>query len=600
MNSGEGLTHGLIWVEGGQVRVKNPGPGGKPATILPCPNVEIMASGRKIASEEPVGETTPLQIHFPEKQPTVAYVVKIAHGGLEASVTLQTRDGSKYALKDVPPAETLVLQYSTSPVPAAPSVESLLEAVKQKGVVLGIDTQACNDACAHPPAGPFVVARGEPFIPGKDGEIQFLVPMERIVDLPPDELQIDFRETVKRPDVKAGQVIAVKRDPVPGTPGKSVTGATLPPPRPRDPHFRPGKGVEIKQDQPGLQSAVATISGCPMFAEGSGVTSVEPVFTYKGDIDLSSGNMRSSGGLNIIGQVTEGMKVECEGNQDISGTVTGAALKAWGSIKVRGNIFQSTVSAGKDSTWTRTMDSLLRDVEEAIEGIVTVEAEVKEVMERQASGAEISPADEQFLDQDMHLERFRTLVVSLSALYKENLKLFPKEIADEIRVSRESLSAHGIGIFEKTHMIAGQLANPRLWVSQELLKGKSDVAFPYAQSSTIEASRDIIVTGQGVYYCTMIAGRVIKVSGSPGLVRGGEARARELVQVNAAGGQGAAPTLLAVSSEGKILAQTIYPNTIISVGRRSFRTENTIEAVKASMQGGRLVIVTSTGSMEIQ
>ena len=70
--------------------------------------------------------------------------------------------------------------------------------------------------------------------------------------------------------------------------------------------------------------------------------------------------------------------------------------------------------------------------------------------------------------------------------------------------------------------------------------------------------------------------------------------------MNTAGGQGAAPTLLAVDSEGKIMAQTILPNTILTVGRRSFRTENTLEAVKASMQNGRLLIVTATGSIEVQ
>ncbi len=599
MNGGEEITHGKAWVEGGRVCVENPGPGGKPAVIVPCPGVEILISGRKVTREEPLADTTPVQIHFPDEQPTVSYQVQIAQGGLEAQVTMFMRDGLKYSLKDVPPSGSLLIQFTSAPVPAVPNIQSMLEALKDKGVVHGVDMTACQEACAHPSANAFVAARGEPFIPGTDGEIQFLVPMERIVDLPPDQLQIDFRETVKLPDVKAGQVIAVKREPVQGTPGKSVLGGVIPPPRCKDPLFRAGKGVEIKQEHEGFQSAVAQVSGSPLFAEESGVISVEPVLTYKGDVDLASGNMRSSGSLNILGQVTEGMKVECEGNQEIAGTVTGATLKAWGSIKVRGNVFKSTVTAGKDSTWVRTMDALFNEIDEAADAVLVTEAQIKDLMARKESG-ELLEGDAQLLNEENHLERFRRLVLALAALYKENLMLFPKEIAEKVTGTRDLLSGFGTGIFEKTHAIVGALGEAKTWIAQELLKGKSDVALPYAQSSTVEASRDILVTGQGAFYCTMIAGRAIKVIGSPGLVRGGEVRARELVQVNSAGGQGAAPTVLAVSSEGKIQAQTIFPNTVITVGRLSFRTENTLQAVKAAMQNGRLLVVTASGSIEVQ
>ncbi|MGE5579133.1 MAG: DUF342 domain-containing protein [Bacillota bacterium] len=599
MNSGEEVIHGKAWVKDGQIQVQNPGPGGKPAVIVPCPNVEILVSGRKITQPEPLAETTPVQVHFSDEQPTVSYQVQIGQGGLEAQVTMFMRDGLKHSLADCPPTESLLIQYTTSPVKASPTVENLLEAMKEKGVVHGVDMDACNKACANPTSVAFVAARGEPFIPGRDGEIQFLVPMERVVDLPADELQIDFRETVKLPDVKAGQVIAIKREPVPGTPGKSVTGAVLPPPKCKDPHFRAGKGVEIKTEKEGVQSAVATVAGCPMFAEESGVISVENILTCKGDVNLSSGNLRSSGSINVYGHVHEGMKVECEGNQEISGTVTGATLKAWGSIIVRGNVFKSTVTAGKDSSWVRTMDGLFADIDEAATGVLAAEEQLRDVLARKESG-QMTESDALLLNDESHVERFRRLVLALAALYKENLMLFPKEIADQVRGTRDLLSGFGTGVFDKTRAIVAGLNDARTWIAMELMKGKSDVAVPYVQSSTIEASRDIIVSGQGAFYATLIAGRAIKVSGSPGLVRGGEAKARELIQVNTAGGQGAAPTLLTVPPEGKIQGQTILPNTVLKVGPLSFRTENTLQAVKASLQNGRLVVVTATGSIEVQ
>ena len=601
MDSGVGPAGGRVWVENGEVRVKDPAPGGESATVLPCPNIEILVSGREITREESIAETTPIRVRMPDRQPAVGYKVQIARGGLEATVAMTLKDGLKYSLVDVPPSERLRVQYTTSPVRASPDLRDILEALNGKGVVNGIDEHACAEACQHPGLLPFVAAAGKPFVAGRDGEIQFLMPMERIVDLPLDVLQIDFREIVKMPDVKAGQVIAVKREPVPGTPGKSVTGASIPAPRPRDPRFRPGKGVEMsKSPESGLPAAVATTSGCPMFSEESGVVSVEPVTTYRGDVDLSSGNARSSGGLNILGSVTEGMKVECEGNQEIAGQVTGARLIAWGSIRIRDNVFKSTVSAGKDSPWVRTMDAILRDIEESVDDVLALEAQLKDVTERKDAGEKLTEADDQVLDEQAHVERFRKMVLMLAVLYKENLRSFPKEIAEKVRSTRDILSGFGTGIFEKTRAIADVLSTARIWIAQELFKGKADVTLPYAQSSTIVASRDIIVSGQGAFYCNLVAGRAVRVVGSPGLVRGGEARARELVQVNAAGGQGAAPTVLAVSREGMIQAQTVYQNTVLTVGRLSFRTENALAAVKASIQANKMLIATATGPIEVQ
>lgn len=599
MSSGDPPTHGKIWVENGKIRVKNPEPGGQPAAILPCSDAEILVSGRKVFGEEPVIDTTPIQIHPPEQVPTVEYGVQVATNGLEATVTILAREGLKYTLIDTEPADRLVPKFRTSSVPGVANLEDLLAALAAKGVVVGINKHVCAEACRDPKPAPFVAAVGEPFVPGKDGDVQFLVPMERIVDLPLDKLQVDFRETVKMPDAKIGQAIAIKRDPIPGTPGKSVTGAVLPAPRCKDPHFRAGKGVEIKTDGP-IKTAVALVAGCPMFSEESGVVAVEPVMTYKGDVDLSSGNVRSSGSLNILGSVTDGMKVECEGNLDVGGQVTGAAVKCWGTIHARGNVFKSTITAGKDSSWVRTMDNLFKSVEEAAEAVLAAEAQMKEVMDRKAAGEELTGGDLLILQDESYIERFRRLVTTLGAVYKENLQPFPKPIAEKVRGTRDILGGFGTGIFEKTHAISEAFAEPRIWVVQELLKGKSDVTIPYGQSSTIEASRDIVVTGQGAFYCNLIAGRAVKIIGSPGLMRGGEAKARELIQINAAGGQGAAPTVLSVSREGKIQAQMVHPNTILSIGRFSYRTENTFEAVKAMIQGDRMLVITASGSIEVQ
>lgn len=593
----EGDVNGIAWVKDGRIGVRDPKPGGKPAYISPHKDVEMFVSGRRISTEEPLSSSSNVEVRLPSQEPFVNYHVEIVKGGLEAQARLEIHEGFRTHLVDKPPTNRLELETRTEPIKIAPDPERLMEAIREAGVEFGIDREAVESCRERSNRYPFVVARGKPPVPGKDGEIRFLVPLERIVDLPADVLQIDFRDVAKFPDVKQGQAIAIKTHPVPGSPGKAVNGSAIPPSSPKDPKFRAGKGVEF-QERDGSTVAVAAVSGFPVFAEDSGTVSVDPVFTHRGDVDMASGNIRTSGSVCVLGQVTEGMRVESEGNQEISGAVTEAVVRAGGSVRISGNVFKSTVIAGKDTTWVRKMDDLLRSVEDRAEAILSLEDMYREALERKEAGTP-ELGDDAVLDELAQIERFRNLALAVSALLKENLSEFPGDIAAQVKETREMLSSAGADIFERAHGISRLLADARAFIDSELLSGKSDVVLPYAQSSTIEASRDVTITGQGAFYCTILAGRAVKTSGSPGLLRSGEVRARELIQVNAAGGQGAAPTVLAVGIDGKILVNTVYPNTVLTVGPQSYRTEETLKSVKASLVEGRLVVATAMGPIEV-
>ena len=241
MNGGEGAENGRAWVKDGKVCVKNPGPGGRPATILPVKDIEIIVSGRKITAEEQITESSTIQVNLPHRSPSLRYLVEIIKGGLEAQARFDIQEGLKYKLIDQDPTERLVLRYETESEMPVPSPRELIEVMREAGIEYGIDRSAISAGCERANNDPFIVARGKPYVPGTDGEVEFVVPLERIVDLPADVLQVDFRETVKLPDVKQGQTIAVKKPPVPGTAGVAVTGASIPPPRPRIPFFEPAR-----------------------------------------------------------------------------------------------------------------------------------------------------------------------------------------------------------------------------------------------------------------------------------------------------------------------------------------------------------------------
>lgn len=590
---------GLAWVENGKLKVKNPGPGGAPAKIIPSDGVEVFVEGVKITGETEVTESSNVIIRPVEQPPHVSFKFQITPDDLEAYVMLEVIDGVRYKVKDTEPSHRLELDVESEPIPACVDPQEIIQGAEKAGIRFGLDTQACHKVSVEKPSKPVLIASGVPATPGQDGKLEFAVPLEKVVELPLDEIQVDFRSSVKIPDVKAGQTIAVKTPPKPGLPGKGVSGKAIPPKKPRDPRLRAGKGVELKQEGD-FVLAVATTSGWPRYNEASGIVEVDEVYYHRGDVDLSSGNLKTSGSIEVAGNVFEGMRVESEGNQTISGTVTDAELIAWGNITVRGNVFKSRISAGKDVKWLHRWNDLLANVEESLVRIMEIKALDRRLAEEaQDAAGNAAVADIKISDSEVLFDYFRQLIVSLSALYKEDLSQLPNDIIQRILGTREKIAGPRGDVYQRAQSIEGDINYVRAWIEYEFSKGESDVIVPYVQSSTIEASRDIVVTGQGALYSNLSAGRAVKVVGSPGIVRGGEVSAAELIHVNQAGSQGSAATVLRVSEKGKIIAGTIYPNTTLILGRLKARTENLLESVEIRIVDERLVISSRSGVVEM-
>lgn len=598
--SNENSSNGLVWVEKGEIRVKDPGTDGLPAKIRPVVGVDVFVSGTKVSAETVVTESCEITLRPVKEPPVASCKVQVTKGDLEAYLLLELQDGICYKLKDSPPSMNLQLEAESQVIPASIEPESVIEAANKSGIEFGLDVEACHRACQEKPKGPVLIAKGRPGVQGTDGKLEFLVSLDKVIDLPLDEMQVDFRSSVKIPDVKVGQAIAAKTPPLPGVPGKGVTGKILHLGKPKDHRLKAGRGVELKQEGC-LVLAIATASGWPKYNETSGIVEVDEVYFHRGNVDLASGNIKASGSIEISGNVIEGMKVECEGNQSISGTVTDAELRAWGSIVVKGNIFKSNISVGKDARWIHKWNNLLANIEGHVERILEIEAQNKRLAEVEVStdSDDNTGSELQVYDSEVLFEYFRQLIMALGRLYKEDLSSLPDEIAESILATRNRIAGISGDVFQRTHAICGDINHVRVWMDYELSKGEADVILPYVQSSTIEASRDIIITGQGALYSNLSAGRAVKAQGSPGIVRGGEIVASELIQVNRAGSRGSAATVLRVSKSGKIVAGTVYPNTTLVLGRIRAKTENLLESAKIYVRDNRLVISSSTGVTEV-
>lgn len=211
------------------------------------------------------------------------------------------------------------------------SAEDIIRILKENQVVYGIKEDRIYRFAEKPTQiDNFLVAEGTPAVPGKDAEIIYHFEKKKeSVGTQREDGSIDFFNLGLITNVNAGQVLVTKKEPVPGIPGKTVTGEVIEPPVPRNRELPGGKNVEKRDDN----TLVATIAG-QVVVEGNRI-SVLPVYEVNGDVDLSTGNIEFVGNVLVKGNVMEGFKVKASGNVEVWGHVFGATIEADGDVVIR-------------------------------------------------------------------------------------------------------------------------------------------------------------------------------------------------------------------------------------------------------------------------
>ena len=220
--------------------------------------------------------------------------------------------------------------------------------LNEMGIVFGIDLEGAARALSEKVyEEPIAIARATEPVHGADATIDCLFPLE--FKMQPKELEhnkIDFRELTLIYAVAEGDVLARKTPPTPGEPGMTIMGKTVPAKPGKDITFTAGRNTIISPD--GME-VTAAIAGQP-FLKGRSVF-VEPVYSIKGDVDYSIGNVNFKGSVKIDGSVVSGFSIKATENIEIRGVVEDCSLEAGMDISIKGGILgadKGTVKAGRD------------------------------------------------------------------------------------------------------------------------------------------------------------------------------------------------------------------------------------------------------------
>lgn len=204
-------------------------------------------------------------------------------------------------------------------------VEALNRAIREKGIVFGIDADKLLEMALGGIYNTEVeFARGNAPVDGEDGRIVPLVELSEAGELYP---------------VKAGTALCRIEPPTLGINGTDVFGNVIRAKRGRACTAPTGLNTRLSADGSRL---VAGISGT--LAPQGGRYCMSDEFIVKGDVDRKNGKLDFFGNITVRGNVYKGADIRCGGKIRIYGSVSDAELSAK-SVEIAGECVNTRITA---------------------------------------------------------------------------------------------------------------------------------------------------------------------------------------------------------------------------------------------------------------
>lgn len=483
------------------------------------------------------------------------------------SVRLHIEPGSLIirSVPDVEPTEHISLHVEeTQKVRNHIDYEEIMSKLESLRVTYGINQSEIIKAMNAQETNVFEIASGKKAQPGQNGWIEMKTDVNPKNGLIEDESgNVDFRESRSIPKVEKGQVVAIVHPPLPGVPGVTVTNEPLPA-KPTYPiKLKTGNGMIEVDDK-----LVATESGRP-FVERRGQlvsASIVPKYVHDDHVNLSSGNIRFHGDVDILGEVEENMLVEAKGDIYVFGSVNQAKLNTTKSIVVKGNIAGSELSAGKNNMLIAELGHLLGVLHGQLDKMIVV---IKQLSQTSAfKSSDVSVSGLQPLIRILLERRFKGFL-SLVKQYQSVVDHGEKYLEDEdwsfISVSLtqifQTLSNQLITI-ERLENLSKKMRDLHQ-LSQDPVEPDSYITISEAINGSLYCSGNINIIGKGSINTKIHSGGQLNVLG---VVRGGEIYGRLGVHVEEVGSNSGTKTMVSVPSDQKIHIAKAMEGTVLKIG----------------------------------
>lgn len=576
---------GTARVENGKLIIENPVGEGKAAEIFASHKIRLYVDGALITHKTQIYKENKIEVVFDENEASREMKIDISDDEMAAYISIKYIPKNVYKLKDISSSNLIELdaEIDDKIFPPKFKEQEIIAELSNNNVIYGIIEgnikESVDGDCDR-----LIVAQGEKMIPGRSDKLDIkFAPDRNESKYKEDETgNVDFKSIGSVHDVKKGEIIAVRIPGEEGKEGHDIRGRVKKPQNIKKLTIKVGKGCILKDEN----TVVSLIDGKPCVRNN--VFSVFDVHEVKGDVDLSTGDIKFIGDITIGGGVAEGMQIVSGNSVIVNKDVEGAVINAKGDVTVAGNVIRSQIYGGGEDVSRLKVFNELEIIEGIIKSLVEAVAQIKEhnIMGRDKKDGDIIKLLIETKYKNLTITCIKALA-DLGNLYEEEKKGELSELLRNKLLGLAPLSIRNYGeldkIVEKINLM--------------LLKIKSELSVPvtiamgYCQDSIVKSSGDIMVTGKGVYISDITANGKIKFVYEKSVARGGTIKAGTEIHCRVVGSSAGVPTKLIVDKQGEIFVDAAYQNTVLVVGHREYTLEKPSKNIHAHLDHSGDIIV---------
>ncbi|SDY22754.1 hypothetical protein SAMN05421736_101719 [Evansella caseinilytica] len=581
---------GMAWVSDGQIYYRSSENQFPLITVDGC--LELFKNGRPVEEKTTIarqGDYFMMKLDTAEEEST--WQMTMDERKLHVFLRVEPGWRKTYTVPDVEPAKHITLSTEEKKVPVNTlTYEKIISELGTMGVIHGFNQAEIVSAMQAKKAGTYEIAAGIKPKPGRHGWVERTVDVDIKNGLKEKaDGSVDFREMKTIPAVEKGKIFAVVHPPVPGECGYTVTNEPLPAEQTFPVQLKLGRGTMLVDDK-----IVATESGRPHI-EKRGQTvhvAIMPKLTLPGNVDLSTGNIRFLGDIEVAGNVEEGMTVESDKDIFVRNTVSKAMLIAKGSLSIGGTVISSAVSVGSsniiEAELTQQLDVLQKNMDQ-ITAVIRQLIYSPTYKEMAFTGAGIQPFLRILIEKKF--QHFPPTAKRFMDMVKHTGDRLPDDEWTRIAAAMSQIfftlakEAISIGQMESLSHTMKKL----LGAKQPAVSSESIMLVSNALNSNLYCSGDITITGKGCVNTKIYSGGVLTIKGT---VRGGKVFGRLGVNVQKAGAEMGTATVIAVPDDQTIRMDTVLEGTTIKIGQMKHTFKETHFHLTASLNKERALCLT--------
>ena len=568
------IKSGTISIGNGKVYVTDPINSTQEACIIPGKNVSVMVDNSIIEEATFVNSKQRIVIIPNKVEPVRELELTVSSDKMTANLLVNYKPGEEYYVQDTPQSNRIIVNcLHSKPIEKPFTAQEILEYLNGQMIVYGIDREMVEMAIAKP-GKEHTVARGKPYVPGKNGWVEELIPIEDNSDAP-NEGEGIIRDRIIR-IVKENQRIARLHLSKEGESGVNVNGIEVPPPKPKEARLIAGPGTKYENSGTILAAAVEG-----RLEKNNSKYSVLPVYAVEGDADAKEGYIKFKGDVLIRGNVMDGMKVQAKGKIEIFGFAANSTLIAGREIIVHNNLVGCVVKAGgNELVFQKAKDdlSLMEDnLKKFIKAAKSLKLSIQKNKQNTTDGAILKILLEQKFSglYNMMAGVLKTLAELEKLMVAEKMdKSGLEKVINHVKTWQGKISGMGPlqvkNLNEFDYSLAITFTDIKKFIGEmgEASSHKAHVKCPYIQNCDIQTTGDVLVKGKGCYNTKIFAKGNVEITGSPGVFKGGSITAKGWVKAVEIGSNAEIPTFIQVDKDSFIKSSIVHPGTILKCGSR--------------------------------